>query len=135
MTPAERAELKRVAEAAPQKHKWEYDGTGTIFCGSARIAFVSNDQAAIWGRDTAKHIATFDPPTVLALLADVERLERAIGDCPHADFSENGRHWLDWGPEKRNIWNPMHPKCTRCGKRVYDILKGLTEARAALGGE
>ena len=91
MTAAERAELKRVAEAAT----------------ADRMATVAN-----WN-----FFEQFDPPTVLRLLADVERLERALGDMC-GDF-----HVLHTEPpfSLQSRQQCQHPLCK--------------QARAALGGE
>lgn len=67
-TAAERAEWKRVAEAANDDQ-----GVGGL-------------QKILATGAGAAHINTFNPETVLRLLADVERLERAIETMlPHVD--------------------------------------------------
>ena len=97
-TKAELAELKRVAEAANDDK-----GVGGL-------------QKILATRAGAKHINTFNPETVLRLLADVERLERALrNELPKCDGCR--------GTGKVTVVG-IEYDCDEC-----------KAARAALGGE
>ena len=117
MTPAERAELKRVAEAANDDK-----GVGGL-------------QKILATRAGAKHINTFNPETVLRLLADVERLERAL------------RRLVGHVSEHNALDYPEMPHVGACGPEagcdgncmevsyMAEHDAAIREARAALGGE
>ena len=57
--------------------------------------------------------------------------------CPHEDLSDTaadgGRHYFRWDPEhpldayQRNIWNPLDPRCIRCGATIGELV--LAKAR------
>ena len=83
---ADFTELRRVAEAATQAEwlhnsgKWDGQYIGSV----TRMGEPEGEEWAIcdlseFGRpENGRHIATFDPPTVLALLDEIERLRAAL---------------------------------------------------------
>src|SRR5690606_26615746 len=82
LTPERLAELRRIAEAATPG-PWRISGDGPV--DRFVIASTERDHIAETTRGgsftnedlaNAYHIATFDPPTVLALLNEIERLRR-----------------------------------------------------------
>ena len=78
--------LEAVARAAPDgnwisiedhDHSWWC----SVWVGDDTIAGMAN-------RQTADHIATCDPPTVLALIAEIRRLREAITDVALRSFEQ-----------------------------------------------
>jgi len=42
------------------------------------------------------------------------------------------RHAFEWPEaERRNIWNPLHPVCGRCGKTIGELLGLFAPTRKA----
>lgn len=66
--------LRAIAEAAGDG-PWSYDGDGFIF---DVLGLSLAEVASAAGQPEAAHIATFDPPTVLALLHEIDRLRGAL---------------------------------------------------------
>mgnify|MGYP001389431823 CR=1 FL=1 len=87
LTPERLAELRRIAEAATPG-PWRVNKYGSIGAGELGIDPVIANVEPFWSKeerekygdhgDNARHIATFDPPTVLALLDEIERLEHEV---------------------------------------------------------
>ena len=83
LTPKRLQELRRIAEAATPG-PWWVDGwevrtkDGDRFIASIAPAFRGDHpDASCWELDAnIRHIATFNPPTVLAMLDEIERLRR-----------------------------------------------------------
>jgi hypothetical protein len=80
-------ELRRIAEAATPG-PWFQGRDGRHYESDLDVyserepSDTSHDIAThIWSVADAAHIATFDPPTVLALLDRLERAEKAIADA------------------------------------------------------
>ena len=121
MTPAERAELKRVAEAdsmcLQQRliefiHEWR--------CAKHRLKGPHCEQSCHIEANALRNVLrefTLDPDKALRLLADVERLERALRDM-WGDF-----HMLHTEP----------PYSLQARQQCTHLL--CAAARAALGGE
>ena len=84
MTPADRlAGMRRVAEAATPG-PWEAFGATPVMAPSRPVC-------AIWGPDQeydATHIATFDPPTVLALLDGLRWAHGELWNDDNADLHD-----------------------------------------------
>lgn len=91
LTPEQRAELRQVARGAFPQEEWatweDLKDGGFVHVGNARgvipdgeIATAEdaepNPVAQVYTPELAKHIATFDPPTILALLDHITQLER-----------------------------------------------------------
>lgn len=75
-------ELRKVAEAAtpgPWRAVDDADGFTFVDRGSGRLAIVAEVVPSNRNRgNDSLHIATFDPPTVLALLSRLEQAEQAV---------------------------------------------------------
>lgn len=97
-------ELRKVAEAATPG-PWTRDGVGVLGAredwdlgkGPARIMAAQMP----WRRErmeaNAEHVATFDPPTVLALLSRLEQAEQAVQRVRDACESDSYDMHKDYG--------------------------------------
>lgn len=141
MTDINLTELRRVAEAATPG-PWEVEGQGPgpdaafMGCGvvytmgpgveGGNIARPAGDCYPRGGyspREDMTHIATFDPPTVLALLSEVERLrgvvERVEGLADSWSFTRSRSHDNDWYAERvRAAMEGGEPRTARDGVSV-----------------
>ena len=77
-----------------------------------------------------------------AMRAEVVLALGPLIECDHLGepLGEAETHTFDWSDfVGRNIWNPMHPKCEKCGLTVGEILSALralaAEYRESAQGE
>lgn len=101
MTDLDLDALEAVARAAtpgPWETRCEGPGEPTRVChDSEYVIYLGYDYAADLDAKDAAHIATFDPPTVLALIARVKEAEAGIERT--AEYI--GTHGTLWGDELR----------------------------------
>ncbi|MEJ6554048.1 hypothetical protein PQI51_03295 [Microbacterium esteraromaticum] len=77
--------LERIARAVETPGPWEtrcegYKEPTRVCHDSEYVIYLGYDFAADLGAQDAEHIAAFDPPTVLALIARVRELEAIVND-------------------------------------------------------
>lgn len=98
MTADDLTRLRAVAEAATPG-PWEADGF-YVRVGHEFAIALANSRPDTSPHD-AEFIATFDPPTVAALIDRVERAERERDEAKRRALVEAATHWkLEW---------PLHP--------------------------
>jgi len=101
LTPERLAELRRIAEAATPG---PYEVVGLAGYGGPYALRMPHRSGRTWygvegikRREDAEYIATFDPPTVLALLNEIERLRRerdaALDVLGREDIGGGDRGW------------------------------------------
>lgn len=119
------SELRRIAEAATPG-PWWVDGweartkDGDRFIASIAPAFQgASPDASCWEVDAnIQHIAAFDPPTVLALLDEIERLRREretlLSLLRQVDVVMDGAAMMGVGsimaPRYRDDWAVVHTR-------------------------
>src|SRR5690606_27092847 len=129
MNPERIAELRRIAEAAtpgpwgvnPWRAVVDEMETLTPICGMLWPTELRTEEQTL---ANAQHIATFDPPTVLALLDEIELLRRERGETHfalyHPDFDwwecQACRFW--WEFESGDPYEHDMRFCPRCGRRI-----------------
>lgn len=98
------AHLREVAEAATPGRWWSAPNDDGIFAHvpDGRPNGEGIAQAVYYGKrsspENARHIATFDPPTVLKMIAALETMEALVSSA------ELGILGLHVGPLKAGIW-------------------------------
>lgn len=108
MTPADSLDdLEAVARAATEG-EWRYPGevlgqpSTTVMAGNHQVGYVA---VGHFLKHNATHIATFDPPTVLELIARLRKSEAAVeavrAECDKWDMGEDFKPIDDL---ERGIW-------------------------------
>lgn len=134
LTPERVAELKAIAEKATQKawfwrEEHEPLHMRTLAPG---ILVLDNDFGCggPWGDEidkaNAAHIATFDPPTVLALLAEVERLTKE----PETRDAVQREAWGEEEDEHSEAIHAAHPTVTKDFDTYHVALKMIGTRRS-----
>tara|TARA_R110000796_G_C14362341_1_gene412958 strand:- start:3 stop:290 length:288 start_codon:yes stop_codon:yes gene_type:complete len=77
MTPEVLDELAAKAEAATPG-PWVYDGARSVLVPEEYRDPTTGRRDGVHWKPNAAHIAAFDPPTVLALIAEVRRLQAEL---------------------------------------------------------
>src|SRR5690606_29917376 len=120
LTPERLAELRRIAEAAtpgPWRLRTDprYDDVDRfVIASDERAHIVETTQGGSWTDEdlaNARYIVTFDPPTVLDLLDEIERLRRQAKKA--AELVRSAVDWIYAEEEdsvvcdERNCWEAV----------------------------
>lgn len=132
LTPERLAELRRIAEAATQGPWDRSEGDTDIYivggCDRdvAHIDLLGLANARAQDRDNARHIAAFDPPTVLALLDEIERLREGRSLAQAA--VEDAIYWL-WDDDENEPWLSEDDQIRAVGllREALSFLQGKSE--------
>src|SRR5690606_32712409 len=98
-----------------------------IIAGADRDHIAETTQGGSWTDEdvaNARYISTFDPPTVLALLDEIERLRRERGETHFALYHPDFDWWecqacrLLWEFESGDPYEHDMHFCPRCGRRI-----------------